>query len=151
MHTIAKCVHQERFSNLSCCPPTLLLLLFSLNLLSSCLGCAPNTQGKPLQIVAADSIVDGDRSWKLENWSEAADQKIAAYFIRNQSLAENPSFSGQKFLYEDSKGGSRYYWANAVGEQCLWIMLEFKGTRASDPIEGSGQPFSLEPTSTNKE
>lgn len=129
------------------CPRIILVFTCSLTLFLIH-GCGESNQEISHQIITPDSISIDGGTWTLKPWTDAEDKKLATYFLRNPSLAENPGFSGTRVFYKGVGGTDRFYWVSTVGDQCQWILLEFKGARAGDPIEGTGPPFSLQ-TSMN--
>lgn len=130
------------------CPRFLLYSVYSLTLFLI-YGCGESYQASSHQAIIPESIsIDGE-TWTQKPWTDAEDKKLAAYFLRNPSLAENPGLSGTRVFYKGVGGTDRFYWVSTVGDQCQWILLEFKGARAGEPIEGTGPPFTLQ-TSMNE-
>lgn len=89
--------------------------------------------------------VDGGQWTKVE-WSDEIDAKVAYHFRKSPELFEDPSLSGDAVCYANG-AKQRVYWLSPVDDACHWTMVEFKGTRGGELVEGVGAPF-VEPLVT---
>lgn len=104
-------------------------------------GCRPKPAVQSLEVVIPDNLTIEGARWHKEEWSESVQRRVDAYFKASPFLAENPSFSGRQVCYANESGRERCYWVLAADDSSQWIMIEFDGTKGSEPIEGVGQPF----------
>ncbi|MEM7559907.1 MAG: hypothetical protein AAF394_12375, partial [Planctomycetota bacterium] len=68
------------------------------------------------------------------------DQRLAGLFRRSPMLIDNPSIAGAPVCYANGST-QRVYWLSQLDNSCHWAMIEFKGGRGGDLIEGNGAPF----------
>ncbi len=102
-------------------------------------GCDSATSSQ--EIVVPDTIRSNGELWRLEERSADEDQRVLAYFRKNPDLVDHPGFAGEEVCYADEHGNHRYYWVSAVGDSRQWILLEYRGSRAGELVEGEGDPF----------
>ncbi len=103
-------------------------------------GCNQPIPHGSFSVVTPETIqVDGGE-WTRVEWSKQIDTKVANHFRRAPQLADNPSLSGDAVCYSNASK-QRVYWLSPVDDTCQWAMVEFKGSRGGELVEGSGAPF----------
>lgn len=103
-------------------------------------GCSSEQAGSSFKVIQPETLeIDGDEWTKVE-WGKKMDSKVARHFSRQPLLADNPLLSGEPVCYTDGSK-ERIYWLSTIEESCQWAMVEFKGSRGGDLVEGQGAPF----------
>lgn len=131
-------------SGVSCVPTSAAAsrMLYGICLLvavATFVGCQSATSEQ--EVVLPDTISSGGETWRLDDRSAEEDERVIAYFERNPGLADHPGFAGEEVCYADGNGNHRYYWVSTIGESRQWILLEYRGSRAGELVEGKGAPF----------
>ncbi len=113
-------------------------------LLAGCLWLAGCQQPEATHLTEfefpTELTADG-QTWVMQAWGAQQDKRLAATFSKRRYLAGNPAFEGQRVVYADAGGNERCYWVTPSEGGCQWLYIEFKGTRASEPVEGVDAPF----------
>lgn len=104
-------------------------------------GCTPAPAEQKYEVVIPEELnVDG-ATWKKHEWTEQITKRVTNYLRKTPYLADNPNFTGQQVCYSDGSGKDRCYWVQAAGDSSQWIMIEFRGSKGSQLVEGIGEPF----------
>ncbi len=103
-------------------------------------GCRPQAPTGKFSVVQPDTIQVDGTEWTKVEWTPKIDSKVARHFSKTPEVADNPSLSGQSVCYTNGST-ERVYWLLPVDDTCQWAMVEFKGSRGSELVEGSGAPF----------
>lgn len=106
----------------------------------SLVGCRESGSAEELVIVRPEKIEADGTAWEKQAWNKQMDQKLAGLFRRSPMLIDNPSISGDPVCYANGST-QRVYWLSQLDDSCHWAMVEFKGSRGGDLIEGNGDPF----------
>lgn len=104
-------------------------------------GCQAMTSTSSYDPVIPDTFTVDGTEWTRQPWTDVQDRRLANFFRQHASLADNPGFSGDPLCYSERRGAVRYYWVRTLGDECRWAMLEFRGSKAGELVEGSGAPF----------
>ena len=114
------------------------ILALSVSLLMG--GCSRSVPVPSVEVIQPDAIqVDGSE-WVKQPWDKKHDAQLAQYFRRAADVADNPALQVTPVCYS-SGSRQRVYWLSPMENTCRWAMVEFKGSRGGEMVEGIGAPF----------
>ncbi|WP_145075902.1 hypothetical protein [Aureliella helgolandensis] len=92
------------------------------------------------EVIQPDAIQADGSEWVKQTWDKKHDAQLARYFRRAADVADNPALQVTPVCYS-SGSRQRVYWLSPMKDTCRWAMVEFKGTRGDEMVEGIGAPF----------
>jgi hypothetical protein len=138
---MTKSIETSRSGN----PTRLLLLAFVA--LASVVGCGKPAAYVALPISPMDEFSDERGSWQRSEGepSKTDNQRIGQFFRKRPDLVGSPEWTGQpeKYVSQDSKSLTRFYWFSGNEENPSWNALEIKGARIRE-LNGTGIPGAKE-------
>ncbi|MEM8734852.1 MAG: hypothetical protein AAGG44_11545 [Planctomycetota bacterium] len=104
-------------------------------------GCGGAGQQSTVSVVQPESFEMDGAQWTKVEWTTQIDKKVAKHFRKAADVADNPVLSGDQACYSNGTK-QRVFWLNTLDGSCQWAMIEFKGSRGGELVEGTGAPFS---------
>lgn len=115
--------------------------LFACSLIAiSLAGCGSEAVATSFKVLQPETLLIDGAEWSKVDWSKKMDFKVAKHFGKSPILADNPLLAGETVCYTNGSV-ERVYWLSTIEASCQWAMIEFKGSRGGDLVEGRGEPF----------
>jgi hypothetical protein len=116
------------------------VVLLTIGLLA---GCGQSRAPVVAPFVSPVEFSDDSGSWlRFEDaLSQKDNQKIGAFFKKNESLVGSPEWTGEpeKYVCTDRKSLERFYWFSGSSENPSWNAIEVNGSRVRK-LSGQGPP-----------